>query len=108
MRSINETVEAVHKNAVDKGFWDKPSGIGTLIALVHSELSEALEEVRKGKPENLIYFKDSKPEGMPIELADAVIRIMDICGYYGIDLEDVIRIKHQYNQTRERKHGKRF
>ena len=44
-------------------------------------------------------------EGVPSELADVVIRIMDICEYYGIDLEKVILEKHEYNKKREFKHG---
>ena len=48
---------------------------------------------------------DVKPEGIPIELADVIIRVLDLCGRYGIDIEAAIREKHAYNLTREHRHG---
>jgi len=53
-----------------------------------------------------VYFGPSgKPEGEAIELADAVIRIMDYCEFVGIDLEQAIQLKHEYNKTRPYRHG---
>lgn len=123
---ISELVQEAHSNAVKHGFWDKPPEFGTSIALIHSELSEALEEVRAGnkiRPGTEtppVYYSGSgyvstaptqlckKPEGYATELADAVIRIADLCGYMGIDLAAVIREKMAYNATRPYKHGKKF
>ncbi|WP_430493564.1 hypothetical protein [Paenibacillus ottowii] len=62
-----------------------------MIALCHSELSEALEEVRKGREIYKNYYsEDGKLEGVPSELADVVIRILDICGYYNINLQQAV------------------
>lgn len=94
--------------AASKGFWDDEPNLGEKIALIHSELSEALEEVRAGHAPDEVYWVDGKPEGLPIELADAVIRIADLCGHYGIDLNAVVHQKLLYNQTRPTKHGKQF
>jgi NTP pyrophosphatase (non-canonical NTP hydrolase) len=47
----------------------------------------------------------SKPEGIPSELADIVIRVFDMCGRYGIDLEAAIKEKMEYNTTRPHRHG---
>ncbi len=106
MASINSLQKEIHKNALSHCWWDSKREFGTLIALCHSELSEALEENRKGIPINQTYYTESgKMEGVPSELADVVIRIMDICEYYGIDLEKVILEKHEYNKNREFKHG---
>lgn len=110
MKSINEWVKDVHINAVEKGWWEGGErNFGELIALCHSELSEALEETRKGKGYNETYYSEGgKPEGVPSELADVVIRIMDMCGHYGIDLEEIITEKHKFNKTRPYKHNKKF
>jgi len=123
--TIKEMQKEVHELAKSKGWWDKPPEFGTLMALVMSEPIEALEEARKGKKHAYydcskrkddictkeIYCGEcehGKPCGIPLELADAVIRIMDTCEYYGIDLEAAIMEKHQYNKTRPYKHGKSF
>lgn len=121
--TISEIVERAHGNAVQHGFWDPAPEFGTALALVHSELSEALEEmrvgnkIRPGNPTPMIYYSGggyvataptkacTKPEGVAIELADAVIRIADLCGHMGIDLESAIALKMEYNEGRPYKHG---
>tara|TARA_S200000501_G_C20622188_1_gene655123 strand:- start:241 stop:576 length:336 start_codon:yes stop_codon:yes gene_type:complete len=106
--NINQTVQQAYNNAVEKGWHKEERTIGDLIALMHSELSEALEEHRKGKSPNEIYFnevKTDKPEGIPVELADCVIRIFDFCGLHNIDLEAVIKQKMAYNNKRSFRHG---
>lgn len=97
--------EQVHKLAIEKGWWEEGRDVGSLIALIHSELSEALEEYRNGHPLNGVYWKDGKPEGFPIELADVLIRLLDLCQAYGIDLEEAVDIKFRYNATRPYRHG---
>lgn len=110
---IKELVTEAFEASKAKG-WHDPSvdvDVGTRVALIHSELSEALEEARKDSNLRKIYANglDPKPEGFPVELADAVIRIADLCGKEGIDLEEAIRIKLAYNATRPHRHGgKRF
>ena len=106
--TINGLVKTAHKAAADKGFWDTKPNLGEKIALIHSELAEALEEVRAGHAPDEVYEVDGKPEGLPIELADAAIRIADLCGHYGIDLNAAVEKKLRYNRTRAAKHGKQF
>lgn len=109
--NIKEYIKQAHQNAINKGWHEEKRTFGELIALCHSELSEALEEHRNGRPEAQIHYVDKgqvkpcQPDGIPIELADVVIRIFDMCGLYGIDLEEALRIKMEYNTTREKKHG---
>jgi NTP pyrophosphatase (non-canonical NTP hydrolase) len=94
------------ENAKRKGFVDSTPGED--IALMHSELSEALEEIRNRHPLPEIYYnpdKPDKPEGVPIELADIVIRVVQFCGRYDIDLANAILLKMVYNESRPFKHG---
>lgn len=110
--SINDIIRSAHTNAVNKGFWDASQGeppqrFAESIALIHSELSEALEDYRAGEaPNELKYEPNGKPIGIPSELADVIIRIADLCGYHDIDLEKAIADKMMYNETRPHMHGK--
>lgn len=106
--NINQLRDEIHKNAVNHGFWEKERDFGMIIALIHSELSEALEEYRNGhSPKEIYYSGYNKPEGIPIELADVIIRVLDYCGKENIDIENAINIKHQYNKSRPYKHNKK-
>ena len=117
MRTIYEWQQAVYDNAKAHGFHDEPLNIPEKLCLIHSEVSEALESHRAGEPtlfawnDELEYkepVKGDKPEGIAAELADVVIRVMDLCGAMDIDLEAVMRLKHEYNVNRPYKHGKRY
>ena len=105
--SIEQLVSVAHADASAKGF--EPGSPAESIALMHSELSEALEELRSGRAIDETYHReDGKPEGVPSELADVVIRIADFCGHYGIDLSAAIEAKLEFNRSRPHKHGKQF
>lgn len=106
-KSINEWAQDIHKNAVEHGWWEEKRGFGEIVALCHSELSEALEADRAGDP--VIYINDKgKPDGTAVEMIDCIIRILDWCGHANIDVEEVMSIKHEYNKTRPYKHGKKY
>jgi len=106
-KALQELVDEAHHMALSKGWYSTGSvNIPEKLALVHSEVSEALEEYRKGCSTTEIQFApDGKPEGYVIELADAVIRILDHCGSIGADLGAAVRVKMDYNAKRPYRHG---
>ena len=114
---LNKLAIEVHETAISKGWWDEemisasqcpmviPKSIGDQFANFHSEISEAWEEYRKGRGLDEVYIVDGKPEGVPIELADLIIRVLDTCAAYSIDIESAITQKMEYNKTRGYRHG---
>lgn len=109
---LNQLRDEIHQNAVDHGWWDEERSFAEIIALIHSELSEALEEYREGRP--LVYvddftlekritdisqFGDRKPEGIAFELADTVIRILDYCGHEKLNIEEGLNMRRAGNDT---------
>jgi len=119
--NLNEWSQEIHKNAVEHGWWEKPKPISEVTMLCTCELAEAVEEARAGRPlmyvddvENLkritdiTQFYGRKPEGTAVEMADCLFRVLDWFGSENIDVEQVMKLKHEYNKTRPYKHGKKF
>jgi len=109
---ISSYIEECYETAVKKGWWiHGDRNFGELCALLHSEISEAFEEYRAGHGITEIYFDDpypdenSKPEGIPVEFADLLIRLFDLCGKYKIPIVEALDMKIKYNKTRPYRHG---
>lgn len=123
---LNELSKQVHENAKSKGFFDSEKNIGEMLCLIHSEVSEALEADRKNHYADLDefekdiketvdeeqyfcgYFATSIKNSFEDELADVIIRVLDLCAFKGIDIEKHIELKIRYNSMREHKHGKLY
>lgn len=106
IESFNTLAQAVHENAREKGFWDQPRNNGEMIALMHEELSEALSCLRKapeGPDSHCMEYR-----GVEVELADLVIRLMDMAHSRGYDVAEALVAKMAYNQGREYRHGRKF
>lgn len=129
---LNELSKQVHENAKSKGFFDSEKNIGEMLCLIHSEVSEALEADRKNHYTELpniqlkgmadknfghtyhyddifkLGFEEDVKNTFEDELADVVIRVLDLCAFKGIDIESHIKAKMRYNAMREHKHGKKY
>lgn len=127
---IIDLVSDAHENAKAKGFYDNPvQNVSEKLMLIVSELSEAQDADRKNKysicgsfsdylkTPNLKltpreYFKKGfekhVKDTFEDEIADAFIRLGDLCGYLNIDIEWHIEMKMKYNELRQKKHGKLY
>ena len=126
MKNLNELAKEIHQNNVEKGFFDAPKNIGEMLMLTVSELSEALEADRKNKyadvegfglylshsnnNDTIFYqlFENEIKNTFQDEIADTIIRLLDIAAFKGIDIEWHIQQKMRYNKLRPYKHGKKY
>ena len=101
--TINHIAKEIHTNAIEHGWWEEERSLGEIVALCHSELSEALEAYRNGEP--MMWMNEDKPDGIAIEMIDCMIRILDYLAKENIDIDRLLMMKHEYNKTRTYKHG---
>lgn len=121
---VHELFKLIFTDNAAKGFDAPTKDPGKSLMLVMTELAEAYEEHRSGYANCEVRIVNGKPEGVPVEIADAIIRLAHYlydCGDNGefrllegttlrrhIKLDEVIAMKLAYNRTRPFKHGKRF
>ena len=103
-RGIQAAMRLSHETATSAGWYCDPKtgkpverNFGEVLALMHSELSEALEAHRK----SLMDDKLPNRPGIEVELADCLLRIFDTASALGLDLAGAVIDKNRYNQTRQ-------
>ena len=121
--NIGKIATIVHDLAKAKGFYDKETSLGEKLMLIVSELGEAIEADRKKRSADLQAYREAVVnQGVPRqtaferhvkdsladELADAVIRLLDLCAHLGIDIAEHVMLKTEYNAGRPRLHGKKY
>jgi NTP pyrophosphatase (non-canonical NTP hydrolase) len=105
-KSIAQMADEVLDLCHAKGWYDRPVSFGEAIALLHSEVSEALEAWRRWGTADATEV-DGKPEGVGSEFADVFIRLLNYCSRFDVDLEAEYERKMAYNRTRPYRHGNR-
>lgn len=119
---INAFAEEVYQNSVAHGFWQKDIPFASFIALCHGELSESLSEYLHDMPAIYVVRETSsgqqiitdpiqfdpteKPEGSVVELADTILRVICWLSAKGVDIESILKTKHNYNKGRPYTHDR--
>ena len=137
-KDLNSLAREVHEANRAKGFWDDPRSLCETTMLIVTELAEAVEEERAGRPsvwyghdaggETIEWYEDEvavdahglvrpddnpskgpfKPEGIDIELVDALIRLLDLLGSRDVDVDELLKQKLAFNRTRGVRHNKSY
>lgn len=101
---INAAMDLAHETATNAGWYTNPKtgeqiqrNFGEVLALMHSELSEALEADRKGLMDDKLPHRD----GREVEFADLIIRVLDTSAALGFDIGRAIIEKNRFNKNRE-------
>ena len=138
MTNLTTLASQIHADNRAKGFWDDPRSLCETTMLIVTELAEAVEEERAGRPsvwyghdaggETIEWYEDEvavdahglvrpddnpskgpfKPEGIDIELVDALIRLLDLLGSRDVDVDELLKQKLAFNRTRGVRHNKSY
>lgn len=98
MVALTSIAYKVHNVALKHGWWDEERNLGEVLCLIHSEVSEALECLRN----------NGGTENFAEELADILIRTLDLAAKLNINIGYALLVKNEKNILRPYKHGKEF
>lgn len=142
--TLNALSKEIFEANAAKGFWDRERPLTETTMLIITELAEAIEEERAGRP--AVWYRDCltgedpvdaefiafaegglahhvddvtdtlegaevgalKPEGVDVELIDALIRLLDLLGSREVDVEELLKQKLAFNASRPARHGKAY
>ncbi len=106
LADLNRLAATVFDEAKARGWHTNPPNLSNHLMNLHAEVSEAWEEHRsKRTPRETYYREDGKPEGIPTELADVLIRVLDTAAAFDIDIAKAVFDKLLFNRTRPHRHG---
>lgn len=134
IETLNRLAGKIHKTVIEHGWWETERELPEVLMLCVSELSEALEEYRDGRPNewymcNEIFgdstpclpkdetqwrmfghtaeceYRSAKPEGIAVAMVDCIIRIFDYLAHIDIDIDGIMKRKMKYNASRPYRHG---
>ena len=124
--NLTELSQKIHAGNVERGFYDHPATFPDRCMLIVSEISEAVEAHRNGSTTDpadvdqalrmaalemapfVGFFRDKVKDTVEDEIADAIIRLLDLSAYMGINIDAHVAAKLSYNATRPRLHGKAY
>lgn len=124
--NLTELSQQIHAGNVERGFYEHPATFPDRCMLIVSEIAEAVEAHREGRTTEhgdvdqacrmsamematfIGFFKDKVKDTVEDEIADAIIRLLDLSGYMKIDIDAHVTAKLAYNSTRPIRHGKAY
>jgi len=124
--NLTKLSQQIHAGNVERGFYEHPATFPDRCMLIVSEIAEAVEAHREGRTTSKgyvdqtkrmaelnmemfpIYFREHVKDTVEDEIADAIIRLLDLSGYLNIDIDAHVTAKLAYNATRPIRHGKAY
>lgn len=121
--TCNDLSKEIHQGNVERGFYDTKRPLSEVLVLIHAEISEAVEADRKEKftktvnwkelmelpdEEFKAQFQDKVKDTYEDEIADTMIRLLDLIGWQNLDIDNHMAAKLRYNSLRPYRHGKKY